>query len=134
MMEAAGIRCTIEMNSEALPPAIDAVLAWTVREGVTNVIRHSRARRCTIQVSGRNGSACIEVINDGYQEWEHNSTSTKGGSGLSGLAERVVAQGGQIEASPLLAEHDSIFRLWVGVRFGTARQLKAVATMIGCYG
>jgi two-component system sensor histidine kinase DesK len=122
MMEAAGISCTIEMNSEALPPAIDAVLAWTVREGVTNVIRHSRARRCTIQVSGRNGSACIEVINDGYQEWEHNSTSTKGGSGLSGLAERVVAQGGQIEASPLLAEHDSIFRLWVElpIRHGEA--------------
>ncbi len=113
MMEAAGISCTIENNSKALPPSIDAVLAWTVREGVTNVIRHSCARRCAIQVGGLNGSASVEVINDGYREWKHGPTSTKGGSGLSGLTERVAAQGGQIEAGPLLSDNNSIFRLWV---------------------
>ena len=39
----------IEPLKEVLPPAVDAALAWTVREGVTNVIRHSRARQCRIR-------------------------------------------------------------------------------------
>ena len=112
MLEAAGTKCTIETNSEALPPSIDAVLAWAMCEGVTNVIRHSRARHCTIQVNGKHGSASVEVVNDGYREWEHDPTSTRG-SGLSGLTERVLAQGGQIEAGPLLSESNSTFRLWV---------------------
>ncbi len=112
MLEAAGIQCAIENNSEALPSSIDAVLAWTVREGVTNVIRHSRARRCTIQVNGTEGSASVEVINDGYREWEHNSLTMKS-TGLSGLTERVRMQGGQIQAVPLLSQNDPRFRLWV---------------------
>ncbi len=31
-----------------LPAPVDAALAWTVREGVTNIIRHSHARPCTL--------------------------------------------------------------------------------------
>lgn len=47
-LEAAGIACRIENRVGVLPNALDAVLAWTVREGLTNVIRHSHARRCEI--------------------------------------------------------------------------------------
>jgi two-component system response regulator DesR len=43
LLEAAGIEGGIDPIQEVLPPAIDAALAWMVREGVTNVIRHSRA-------------------------------------------------------------------------------------------
>ncbi|CAG0934675.1 two-component system, NarL family, sensor histidine kinase DesK [Thermoflexales bacterium] len=110
MLEAAGIQCTIENDSKALPPSIDAVLAWTVREGVTNVIRHSRASQCAIQVSRERGSAHVNVINDGYRAGEDNSTK---GSGLSGLTERVLAHGGQIGAGPLPSDSHLIFRLWV---------------------
>src|SRR6266581_3126890 len=48
LLEAAGIDYQIELNTLVLPPETSAVLAWTVREGVTNVIRHSRARQCRI--------------------------------------------------------------------------------------
>src|SRR5215212_7533132 len=48
MLQAAGIACRIENGAGVLPNAIDAVLAWAVREGTTNVIRHSRATRCRI--------------------------------------------------------------------------------------
>src|SRR5579859_4566885 len=44
LLSAAGIDAQIESLTEALPPAVDAALAWAVREGVTNVIRHSHAR------------------------------------------------------------------------------------------
>lgn len=115
MLEAAGIACRVEGAAEALPQATDAVLAWTVREGVTNVIRHSRAGQCTIRVTSKNGRACVEVINDGYRNQEHDLISSRIGSGLSGLTERVTAQGGQIEAGPLLSDGHSRFRLWVEV-------------------
>lgn len=122
MLEAAGITCTIENSVRALPPATAAVLAWTVREGVTNVIRHSRARQCTIRVSSGNGKASAEVINDGYREQERDLGRTGASSGLSGLTERVIAQGGQIEAGPLPSESNPSFRLWVElpIRHGEA--------------
>ncbi len=127
ILEAAGIACTIEHTAGALPPTTNAVLAWTVREGVTNVIRHSRARQCTIRVSVENGSACAEVINDGYREQEGDLTRTRIGSGLSGLTERVTAQGGHIEAGPLISEGHSGFRLWVElpVRSNVAAERKS---------
>lgn len=111
MLEAAGIVCVIEHSSEALPPATDAVLAWTVREGVTNVIRHSRARQCVIRVTSENGKACAQILNDGYQE--QDIPDTQGGSGLSGLTERIAAQGGQVEAGPMVIDAHPSFRLWV---------------------
>lgn len=113
ILEAAGIECLVENTAGALPPAMEAVLAWTVREGVTNVVRHSRARRCRIRIVREADAVCGEVTNDGYQS--QNPPSTGMGAGLSGLAERVAAQGGRVEAGPLIAENDRRFRLWVGL-------------------
>ncbi len=45
-LRAAGIECTIARHVDHLPSTIEATLGWTVREGVTNVIRHSAAQRC----------------------------------------------------------------------------------------
>jgi two-component system sensor histidine kinase DesK len=110
LLEAAGIACQIANMAGVLPPATDAVLAWTVREGVTNVIRHSRARHCTICVSYEEGSVHAEIVDDGGQRNERNATQPGTGSGLVGLAERVRAAGGQIEARP---QPVAGFRLWV---------------------
>ena len=38
-LDAAGIACTVEHATAALPPSREAVLAWGVREATTNVIR-----------------------------------------------------------------------------------------------
>jgi two-component system sensor histidine kinase DesK len=100
LLEAAGIACQIEYTAGALPPATDAVLAWTVREGVTNVIRHSRAHHCTIRVTRDAGSVRAEVINDGDRGRPQADTLPVAGSGLAGLTERVRACGGQVEAGP----------------------------------
>jgi len=101
MLEAAGIECQIEHTAEALPSATDAVLAWTVREGVTNVIRHSRARWCCIRVTCENGTIRAEVTNDGYRGQLQEQERARKGTGLAGLTERVTAHGGQIEALPI---------------------------------
>jgi len=85
-----------ESMMDALPTTIEAVLSWTVREGVTNVIRHSRARECTIRVTRNADEIGIEVIDDGVGTFASNSES--GGNGLRGLTERVETLGGRCEA------------------------------------
>jgi len=95
ILDAAGVVCTVEYEAQSLPPGTDAVLAWIVREGVTNVIRHSRAKHCLIRIMSAHESVRVEVSNDGSP---HEKSSTiESGSGLSGLAERVAGLGGRIE-------------------------------------
>src|SRR5438270_7956983 len=65
LLSAAGIDYQIDAITADLSPAVDAALAWTVREGVTNVIRHSQARQCRIQLTQKNGTAGAEVLTDG---------------------------------------------------------------------
>jgi two-component system, NarL family, sensor histidine kinase DesK len=96
-----------------LPAPIDAVLAWTIREGITNVVRHSRARQCDVWVTRAGGEVCVEVRDDGPGPLAADASSAphapdapntaeapaaaRPGNGLRGLAERVEAQGGRIE-------------------------------------
>jgi two-component system sensor histidine kinase DesK len=113
MLEAAGISCRIENRVGALPNATDAVLGWAVREGVTNVIRHSRAKRCQIRVAREGEEIRAEVSDDGLgSESEHDGAT---GSGLAGLAERVAARGGDFKAGPL---PEGGFRLRVSLPVG----------------
>lgn len=109
MLEAAGIACLIENAAGSLPPAVDTALAWVVREGVTNVIRHSRARQCTIWVCRTNRTIRAEIFNDG--EPTRNDGTRRGGSGLVGLRERLETFGGSIQWEPSLAADGAGFRL-----------------------
>jgi len=84
---------------DALPTTIEAVLSWAVREGVTNVIRHSRAHQCTIRVTRDDYQITIEVIDDGAGASIMNMTDNEG-NGLRGLTERVEKLGGRCEAFP----------------------------------
>jgi two-component system sensor histidine kinase DesK len=45
----AGIDVDASIRADGLRPDVEAVLAWAVREGATNVLRHSGARHCTIE-------------------------------------------------------------------------------------
>ena len=100
MLQAAGISCRIGAGADVLPGATDAVLAWAVREGVTNVIRHSRAKHCEIRVTRRDEELRAQITDDG-QGPSPERDGASAGSGLSGLAERVAASGGALEAKPL---------------------------------
>ncbi len=100
MLAAAGIACDVDDAAGDLPPAIDAILAWTVREGVTNVIRHSHARHCTIRVTCADDMASVAVADDGSGVRTLIPDATgNSGSGLAGLAERAAAHGGGCEAA-----------------------------------
>jgi two-component system sensor histidine kinase DesK len=91
----ASIQLHVDQDRAPFPPAVEAVLAWTVREGVTNVLRHSGAKRCAIRLIRKDGHATVEVIDDG------RGGIPQAGSGLRGLAERVRERGGTLTAEPL---------------------------------
>jgi len=113
LLEAAGIACSLEYTELELPASSDAVLAWTVREGVTNVIRHSHARHCVIRLNCDHNTARAEVINDGNLRERASSAQGRVGLGLSGLTERVTSLGGSIEAGPVRTPGRTGFRLYV---------------------
>jgi two-component system, NarL family, sensor histidine kinase DesK len=112
MLEAAGITCRIENEAGQLPGTTDAVLAWVVREGTTNVIRHSRAKNCRIILAREGEEIHAEITDDGRGESNGEAT----GSGLSGLAERVATLAGDVEADSL---PDGGFRLRVSLPAGS---------------
>lgn len=112
LLEAAGIQAQIESPQEPFPPALDAALAWAVREGVTNLIRHSRAQYCCIHLTRKNGAVGAEILNDGGGRRPEEKPARRG-SGLAGLRERVSPLGGYLEAGPLLLQGKEHFRLSV---------------------
>jgi two-component system sensor histidine kinase DesK len=100
MLAAAGMDCQVHApESIELPPAPDALLAWTVREGTTNVVRHSGARTVTIIVTITADEASAEITDDGVgPAWDADPRpgGHQGGSGLFGLTERAGQAGAEI--------------------------------------
>ncbi|MBX6381382.1 MAG: sensor histidine kinase [Microbispora sp.] len=109
----AGIEATIRTSSVRPGPEIDALLGWAVREGVTNVIRHSGAAACAIDLRDDGGLLELEIRDDGPPK--KTPGPGKGhGNGLIGLRERVKAAGGTVRAAALT---DGGFQLRVAVPY-----------------
>ncbi|MFE9652445.1 sensor histidine kinase [Micromonospora sp. NPDC006431] len=81
-LAAAGIVAELPETVPALPAERDELFGWTVREGVTNVVRHSGARRCEVRVDG----SAVEVRDDGRGPVREPGAA---GHGLVGLRERA---------------------------------------------
>ncbi|MGZ3147642.1 histidine kinase [Lentzea chajnantorensis] len=94
VLTAAGVATTIETDLAELSPRSRTVLATVLREGVTNLLRHSEATRCTITVSGTGPVVSIDIVNDGAPA----RLGTDRGSGLANLATRATAIGGSLRA------------------------------------
>ncbi|GAA1913097.1 sensor histidine kinase [Nocardioides hwasunensis] len=92
-LEAAEIEPTLPHSTEEVPSDLRELFAWTVREGVTNVIRHSGAHHCEVRLTA--GSA--EVRDDGRAELG----PTGHGNGLAGLRERAAAVGAKVVTQEL---------------------------------
>jgi two-component system sensor histidine kinase DesK len=118
-LAAAGIDARVEPAPEDLPRDVDAVLGWAVREGVTNVLRHSDAAHARVRVVVGGGDAVVEIEDDGGAPADADPATAHGrpGMGLAGLRERAARLGGGIEAGPLASGG---FRLRVAVPVAAA--------------
>ncbi len=90
-LRTAGIRADLPTAVDDVPSDLREVFGWAVREGVTNVIRHSGARHCVVTVTG----ASVTVRDDGVGAGSAYGT----GNGLQGLRERADAAGLQLSTA-----------------------------------
>ncbi|ONI89410.1 hypothetical protein ALI22I_15400 [Saccharothrix sp. ALI-22-I] len=109
VLTSSGVRCTVSVPSSL--PAVARELSWALREAGTNVLRHSRARWCTIEVVAGADEVRLTVANDGASGVAPGGGSG-GGSGLRGLAERLAGVGGTLRTG----EEDGVFTLVATVR------------------
>ena len=93
-LEAAAVSPHITGDFAAIPSDAGAVLAMTLREAVTNVIRHAQAQTCRIDLSITGNEARLDVSDDGHcQRFVE-------GRGLVGMRQRLQAAGGSLTISP----------------------------------
>ncbi len=104
LLGAAGIDARIEVDLPDLARPTEEVLAWAVREGITNVLRHSQAATCSVTAVRRDGLVRLEIVNDGARP------SASEGNGLAGLAARAGALSGSTVGE---RTHGGRFRLLV---------------------
>ncbi|MGW0197294.1 sensor histidine kinase [Nonomuraea sp. NPDC003201] len=140
----AGIELKVSPADGPIPAAAEILLAWVVREAATNVLRHSRARHCWMDLRVDAGAASVEVHDDGSPVGGIRTGSTTGertvatsapsrvtgpgadraelsgqreGNGLTGLAERVAQAGGLLEVG---RPADGGYRLYARVPLADA--------------
>ena len=97
VLAAADIQVTVEVAPGPLPDPVSTVLATVLREGVTNVLRHSKAESCEILLTRHDDRVRLVVANDGAPERPFED-SAHGGSGIGNLAARATALGGSLAA------------------------------------
>jgi len=95
ILEAVGITTTVVGDANEVPEPLRQLFGALVREGTTNVLRHSKAERCTVVISVREKEVRVRLQNDGVADVPEGIT----GSGLAGLRERFAAAGGRIDAN-----------------------------------
>ena len=89
----AGIDTEVTPAPTLLPEPVDEAFAWVVREGATNVIRHSGARHCTLSVElADHRTARLAIIDDGPGP----ATALAEGNGLAGLRSRLALVDGEL--------------------------------------
>lgn len=91
-LDAAEIEAELPSSADDVDSRLRELFAWTLREGVTNVVRHSGATRCTVTL----GRDRITIADNGRGMRAELGSVTGEGRGLTGLRERASATGAQV--------------------------------------
>jgi two-component system, NarL family, sensor histidine kinase DesK len=101
LLSTAAIGVRVEINCGLLEEKVDTVLATVLREAVTNMLRHSAVRNCSIEAGcdaespQAGGIISLRVMNDGVPR---SAASRRNGGGLENLATRLQVVGGTLSA------------------------------------
>jgi signal transduction histidine kinase len=97
LLTTAGLDVRMDVEYGELPSEVSTVLATVLREGVTNVLRHSKGELCEITIRSDGDVAGLHVVNDGVTK-EPDRDHDGWGSGIRNMSDRVAALGGQLTA------------------------------------
>ncbi|MDQ3228490.1 MAG: histidine kinase, partial [Pseudomonadota bacterium] len=89
LLESSQVRLAFE-PPPALPPPVESGLALVVREAVTNIARHARARNARIEFVVEECAVQVCIADDG------RGGAGRDGNGLAGLRDRVRALDGTV--------------------------------------
>jgi signal transduction histidine kinase len=81
----------LEATQERLPPQVEAAAYFVACEAVTNAVKHAAASQVRIEARVVEGALRLVVADDGI-----GGATMSGGTGLTGLADRVEAHGGTL--------------------------------------
>jgi two-component system sensor histidine kinase DesK len=95
-LRAAGIEVGLNAHERCWSDDVDQVLSWTVRESITNILRHSHARNVLIALTAGSARVCLQVADDG-DAGETGLLRAEGG--LRTLRERIAACQGTVDAT-----------------------------------
>lgn len=102
-LRSAGIELEVSGMPPPLPPALDTALAYVLLEGVTNTVRHARARHCRIHFDHAPGTVTLTLAD----RREAAAPPPAGrllpvteGHGLAGMRARLAAVGGTLRLEP----------------------------------
>jgi Signal transduction histidine kinase len=95
LLQGEGIRLHLLRNDASqLPPELETALALCLREAVTNVHRHARARNVQVSLEVDDGTCRLRVEDDG------RGGAIRPGNGLTGMRERIDGLGGRLLLQP----------------------------------
>jgi two-component system sensor histidine kinase DesK len=97
VMSAADVQVDMDVECGRLHPLVDTVLATALREGVTNILRHSKVQSCAIAAAREGETVRLTLVNDGVVPQEKALPASGGsGSGLGNLRTRLTEIGGSL--------------------------------------
>ncbi|MFC4535337.1 sensor histidine kinase [Sphaerisporangium dianthi] len=108
LIELTGASCDLRLGIKKIDEETGDALGWMVREAATNIVRHSDARHCVIELDESGGRVHLLVRNDGARR----EAGPRRGSGLAGLRQRVGRLGGALEAGGT-GEGEFEVRVWL---------------------
>ena len=90
VLQSSGVRLDAHIVSVQMSPRQESILALALREAVTNIVRHARAKTCLVTLQAPGDSVVLTVKDDG------RGGLPQEGYGLTGMRERVAAAGGTV--------------------------------------
>jgi signal transduction histidine kinase len=103
-----GVRVSLHscIGGRDLPAAVQLAAYRIVQEALTNVVRHANAHAAAVSVTLDGDAVVVEVTDDGTGGAYHPRPPTHDqaglhGYGLTGMAERAAAIGGQVQWGPV---------------------------------